>query len=162
GEEPRVVLVLGSAEDGRTPFHWLVRDVTGLRRAEADRGELLRRLVTVQEDERRRVARDLHDSVSQLLTALRFGLGSVEEAVPLPPTGVAALGFVRRVANDLGRVIHDLAHDLRPVALDELGLHAALEQLVSTWSTGQPEVEIDFRADSLEGQRLPPELETAV
>jgi PAS domain S-box-containing protein len=162
GEEPRDVLVMVSAAKGGTFFHWLFRDLTDLKRAEADRAELLRRVVTVQEEERQRVARDLHDNVGQLLTALSLGLKSLEEAGPLPPDALAPLALVRRMADELSRAVRDLTLELRPVTLDDLGLHAALSQLVSDWSARQPGVAVDLRADAVATERPPPEVETAV
>jgi signal transduction histidine kinase len=162
GEPPRDVLVLANAEAGRAFFRWLMRDVTELRRAEADRAELLRRIVTIQEDERRQIARDLHDNVGQLLTALSLGLKSVEQAGPFPPAVLRSLQLVRQAANELSQAIHNLSLKLRPVILDELGLHAVLKQLLSDWSASQPGIAIDFRADALAGRRLPLEVETAV
>jgi PAS domain S-box-containing protein len=162
GEESRYVLVMAFAEVGRSFFRWLFRDVTDLKRAEADRAELLRRVVTAQEDERRRVARDLHDNIGQLLTALSLGLKSVEEAGPLPPAAIAPLELVRRVTKELSRAVRNLVLNLRPVALDDLGLQAALGQLLSDWSAQQPGIAIDFQADALVAARLPPEVETAI
>jgi PAS domain S-box-containing protein len=162
GEPPRDVLVLATAEGGPDGFRWVFRDVTDLRRAEADRAELVRKLVTAQEDERRRIARDLHDNIAQLLTALNMGLHAVEQAGPLPPGAAASLGLVRRVANELRRAVRDLAGNLRPVALDDVGLHAALEQLVADWATQQPATAIDFQADAVADERLPRAVETVI
>jgi signal transduction histidine kinase len=159
---PRDVLVVSSAGAPSGIFRWVFRDVTVLRQAEADRAELLRRLVTAQEDERRRVARDLHDSVGQIVTALALGIESVAAAGPLPPSAVAALGLVRRSADALSRAVRELGLYLRPVALDDLGLHAALGQLIAGWSTQRPECGLEFQADALANVRLPSEVETAV
>src|SRR5262249_38652958 len=75
---------IGSSDYPDPSFHWLVQDITDSRRVEAARDELRYRLVTVQEEERRRVARELHDSVAQLLTALALGIRSVRDVGALP------------------------------------------------------------------------------
>ncbi len=161
-ERPRDVLVQANAADRSGKFRWVLRDVTALRQAEQDRAELLRRLVTAQEDERRLVARDLHDSVGQIITALALGIQSVEAAGPLPPAAVAALGLLRRATDALARAVRELALNLRPVALDDLGLHAALGQLIADWSAQRPECAIEFQAAGLTDARLPQEVETTV
>jgi PAS domain S-box-containing protein len=145
--------------DREATFRWLVRDITERRRVEAARDELLRRLVTAQEDERRRVARELHDSVGQLLTALLLGIRAVRDAGPLSSAALARLDDLQRLADELGRQIHDLAIRLRPTALDDLGLEAALGQLVGEWSA-RTGVAVDFQATGLESGRLRAELET--
>jgi signal transduction histidine kinase len=162
GEGPRDVILMASVEADRETFRWLLRDVTTLKRAEDDRAELLKRLVSAQEDERQRIARDLHDNVSQLLTALTLGLQTIALAGPLPEGARKSLDLVQRVAKDLGRAVHDLAHNLRPIALDAVGLHAALGQLLSDWATQQPGCTIDYRADAVAAVRLPPEIETTI
>jgi signal transduction histidine kinase len=91
-----------------------------------------------------------------------MGLHTVEQAGPLPPGAAASLGLVRRVATQLGRAVRDLALNLRPVALDDVGLHAALEQLVADWATQQPATAIDFQADAMADVRLPASVETVI
>ena len=127
----------------------------------AARTELLRKLATAQEDERRRVARDLHDRLGQELTALILGLKALEKAVPEDAPGRARLLEVEAIVGRIGREAHDLAIDLRPTVLDDLGLTPALSDYVARWSerTG---VAADFQPTGLEGQRLPPEVETTV
>jgi PAS domain S-box-containing protein len=135
------------------------RAEAALRGAMADRTELLRRLVTAQEDERRRVARDLHDGLGQELTALILGLKALEQSVPEDAPGRDRLREVERIVNVIGREAHDLAVELRPTALDDLGLPAALTAYVDRWSerTG---IAADFEPVGLGGDRLPPEVET--
>jgi PAS domain S-box-containing protein len=155
------VAVVEDRVDGEAAFRWLVRDITEQRRAEAAREELMRRLVTAQEDERRRVARELHDSVGQLLTALSLGVRAVRDAGPLPPAALERLDEVQRVADELGRTTHDLAVRLRPTALDDVGLVAAVQHEVADWSA-RTGVEVRFQAVGLGSQRFPPEVETVL
>ncbi|HZW29298.1 MAG TPA: ATP-binding protein [Isosphaeraceae bacterium] len=163
-EQPQVwiCVVARNWESGpRGNLHWMIRDVTARRQAEAERHELMSRLVTAHEDERRRIARELHDSVGQLLTALTLAVTTVREAAPLPPASDARLEEVERLAHQLGREVRDLAVRLRPPALDDLGLDAALAQHLRGWSTAVG-IEVDYQPSGVQVQRLPPEVETAI
>lgn len=157
----KVSMAEGNSGAGSTRLHWLLQDVTEQRRAVADRAELIRLLVSAQEDERRRVARELHDSVGQLLSALLLAVRSVRDAEPLSPPTLTRLDVVERVADELGRTMHDLAVRLRPTALDDLGLEVALQALVNGWSEHSG-VDADFQALGLGTTRLAPEVETAL
>ena len=93
---------------------------------------LLHRIVNTQEDERRRIARDLHDHFGQQLTALRLALerhqakGGAE--------GDGDMGEALSLTRQIGKDIDFLAWELRPAALDELGLVAALPRFATEWS----------------------------
>ncbi len=166
-EDPRDVQVMArAAEPGRGPagdvtLHWLIRDITEWKQAEATRAELLHRLVTAQEEERKRVARDLHDGLGQTVTALALGLHAVRRAGPLPPEALARLDVVQRLASVLSEQMHELAVRLRPLALDAVGLHEALHQRLVEWAphTG---VAIDYHTYGIQAERLPPEVETTI
>jgi signal transduction histidine kinase len=132
-----------------------------LARANAALTELLRRLVTAQEDERRRVTRDLHDSLSQELTALILGLKALVRVVPEGVPGRDRLLEFEAIVGRIGRKVHDLALELRPTALDDLGLAPAVAAYLARWSerTG---VAAEFQDLGFDGDRLPPEVETTV
>jgi PAS domain S-box-containing protein len=132
-----------------------------LTRANEARLELVRRLVRAQEAERRRVSRELHDGLGQELTALILGLKALERAVPEDAPGRARLREVEEVVGRISREAHDLAVELRPTALDDLGLGAALSDYVARWSA-RTGVTASFQPLGLEGGRLPAEVETAV
>ncbi len=129
--------------------------------AEADRRELLRRLVTAQEDERRRIARDLHDQMGQLVAALGLGLKAFEDANPDLSPARPLLVRLRELTDLIGREVHHLALELRPTALDDLGLQTALATYAEAWSE-RSGVEIDFQAAGLDTGRLPEAAETAL
>jgi two-component system, chemotaxis family, CheB/CheR fusion protein len=119
---------------------------------------LLGRLVTAQEEERARIARNIHDVVGQQLTALRLilerqqsGAGSVH--------GDSHLLNALRIVDDVDRQLDFLAWELRPAALDDLGLAMALSTYVKSWSTHH-DVQAEFRATGFDGRRLPSETET--
>ncbi|WP_149112202.1 GAF domain-containing protein [Limnoglobus roseus] len=129
--------------------------------AEIDRRrELALRLSAAQEEERKRVSRDLHDTVGQTHAGLSMALKAVAAAVP--PGGVPAerLAYARKLADDMGRELHAAAVRLRPTALDDLGLEAALRDLTAAWSRREG-VPADLYAN-LGGTRPAPEVETAV
>lgn len=88
---------------------------------------LSQQIVAAQEEERRKLSRELHDHVGQLLTGLRMSLGSVERATAAGRTPL--LGDARRIVDDITRIVRDLASGLRPSMLDDFGLQPALEWL---------------------------------
>lgn len=130
-------------------------------RSERKRTELLRKLATAQEDERRRVARDLHDQTSQLLAELTLAISAMDVHRRLSPDLASRVAEIEKIAEELGRQVHGLAVRLRPTALDDVGLVAAVQQLLSDWS-GRTQVPVDFEASGLGGDRLPPEVETVL
>ena len=98
-------------------------------------------LITAQEDERRRVARELHDEMGQHVASLLLGLHQLDAE---PSTnGDGHIEHLRTMVLDLDRGVRRLAHDLRPAALDDLGLTAALSSYVEEWSH-QTGVAADF------------------
>lgn len=94
-------------------------------RKEHLRGELLRRVITAQEEERKRIARELHDETSQALTALLF---AADEALESGTSGEvrATLERMQQLARHTLDGVHQLIFDLRPSMLDHLGLVPAL------------------------------------
>jgi signal transduction histidine kinase len=112
----------------------LAAEVQERRAAEAQVKALFKRLMTVQEEERRRIARDLHDQLGQPLTALRLNLDALESRDVDPASFAERLARARGLAEELDQSIDFLTWDLRPSALDQLGLAAALAQLVNSWS----------------------------
>ncbi len=114
------------------------RDLTAERRLQAERAQALsaltdahERLVTSQEEERRAIARELHDEVGQILTllAIRLDLAAADAAVPS-----AHIPAARALVSDLLARIRRLSLDLRPAILDDFGLLPAMEGLFSRYS----------------------------
>jgi PAS domain S-box-containing protein len=147
--------------DGRTLAGVVAsfEDITDRKRTEEARTELLRQLATAQEDERRRLARELHDRVGQQLTSLILTLKAGRDGGQVAAPGRELLERLQRTAEEVGRELRDLA--LRPTALDDLGLPAALQSAVEEWSR-RAGVEADFHTAGLEGRRLPGQVETAL
>lgn len=137
----------------------LQAEVAEHKKAEAARGQLLRRLVNAQEEERRRISRELHDQMGQYLSALMLRLKTLH-----PLAAGQARDNLRKMEELTGRLVgevHHLAWELRPAALDDLGLHMALQNYVEKWSE-RSGVAVDFHCGGLERERLPPEVETTV
>ncbi len=143
----------------------VIRDITRRKQTEAalresaDRmTDLSRRLIEVQEGERRNIALELHDEFGQILTGLKLTL---EMCTRLPQAEARSnLAAAHALVNDLIARTRKLSLDLRPATLDHLGLLPALLRLIGQYSA-QTQVQVDFRHEGLENQRFDPELETA-
>ncbi len=128
------------------------------REREALRRQLLEKVITTQEDERRRIARELHDSASQSLTSLIVGLRMMETQCA-QCASLTKASDLRQVASHTLDEVHDLSMRLRPRALDDLGLAAALESLAHEW---QARYKIPVDVVIQLNERLPGDVETAL
>jgi signal transduction histidine kinase len=131
----------------------LAREIVGHTAANKQVLELLRRVVSTQEDERRRISHELHDDIGQQLTALRLALER-EQASSRQCDLSAALALT----SSISREIDFIAWQLRPAVLDELGLAAALPRFVSTWSA-HVGIHADCRVERYSAGMLTPEAE---
>ena len=116
------------------------------------------RLVTAQEEERRHIARELHDEIGQILTVVKINLESLREPARLA-SGTAG---VETCVQNVDRAIQQaraLAHDLRPAILDDLGLPSALRWFVDQIPEGR--LNTHLALDGGEGKPLAPEIKTA-
>lgn len=100
-----------------------------LEERESLRRELLRHTVIAQEEERGRIARELHDETAQFLTALSLNLATLKNLVPEQPRSKALLDELQTMTREMSQGIYRLVHDLRPAQLDDLGLVPALQYL---------------------------------
>jgi signal transduction histidine kinase len=130
-----VVLVPVSVPGGQLEIYAIFRDITGRKRAEeelrryAERLQVLaRRVVEVQEEERRRLARELHDEIGQALTAIGINLQVLGRSCG--PEARPRLEDCRGVVQHAIEQVRGLALDLRPSMLDDFGLAAALRWLL--------------------------------
>lgn len=128
-----------------------------LRERDADRSNLLGKIITAQEEERRRIARELHDEVSQTLTGLVMSLGSVETQFARGSEARQRLESLRRLTSDAVEEIRRLIHDLRPSLLDDLGLVPAISWYVENYLTPAG-VKAELETQSFD-HRLPPTVE---
>jgi len=131
-----------------------------LHQKEMLRRQMLERMITLQEDERRRIARELHDQTGQRLTSTIMTLGLLEETIRTPE-GRAYVRDVRDTAAQILKEIRDLALVLRPSVLDDLGLLAALRHCLKGYQS-RYRLLVDLQVLGLDGKRLPPEVETAL
>ncbi len=126
--------------------------------AQQEVSQLLRRVVTAQEEQRGRISRDLHDQLGQQLTALRLAL---EHHRGQCPAGAADdLERAQALTQEIDGAIDFLAWELRPAILDDLGLPAALPRYVEEWSAHHG-IAARFEAGGTLAERLPPDVETA-
>jgi two-component system CheB/CheR fusion protein len=121
---------------------------------------LLHRLVTAQEDERSRIARDLHDHLGQQLTALRLGIERHRESKHGGEMD-EELERVLALAAQIDAEVDFLAWELRPAALDDLGLSAALPRFLKEWSAHYG-IAADFQTTGAVPARLSAEAETTL
>jgi signal transduction histidine kinase len=118
---------------------------------------LSHRLLEVQEEERRHIARELHDEIGQGLTGLKLALDAVER-LPVEAARIR-LRELQKCVNDLLTRVRDLSLDLRPGMLDDLGLLPALLWLFGRYSSQTP-VRVTIEHSGLD-RRFPPKVETA-
>lgn len=131
-----------------------------LRQKEALRRQLLHRVITVQEEERKRIARELHDETSQALASLIVRFQVLEEAKSLADVQGCLDDLRAETARALDKV-HEMALRLRPRVLDDLGLVAALRHYVRDYE-GRFCIPVDMQVVGLGSQRLPADVETAL
>jgi PAS domain S-box-containing protein len=131
------------------------------REAERARNELLGRLVFVQEDERRRIARDMHDQFGEHLTALSLEIAGLAEACGARADLAERARTLATIAERLDRDVEQLVWQLRPTALDDLGLRAALTNYVQEWSARHG-IAAELHTSGLLDDRLASEVETAL
>jgi signal transduction histidine kinase len=137
----------------------LLRLYQDLQEREDARAKLLRKVITAQEDERKRIARDLHDETTQSLAALVMRL----EAALAAPAG--EMGQRLKEAEELAvhalDEVHRLIVDLRPSVLDDLGLRSAIAWYCDR-ALRQKGLSVRFESSDLDNRRLPMEIEVAV
>jgi PAS domain S-box-containing protein len=132
-------------------------DITGHRRAERQLRRLSSYLLRLQDEERRRIARELHDSVGQLLAALEMNLSRLE---PKDSELAKIVADSSQLTREASRQLRSLSYLLHPPLLDEAGLGAALGWYVTGFSE-RSGINIDVEADS-ELSKLPQELQVTI
>jgi PAS domain S-box-containing protein len=160
---------------GHRALAWFTRDVSQrkaheeenarlweeLRQKEHLRSKLLARVIRAQEDERQRMARELHDGIGQSLNALVFGLNAVSTAVERTPD--VAPNLLQRLkvsTSDTVKELQSIIYDLRPSLLDDLGLIEALRWYARDRLESR-HIQVTLHVPD-EDLRLPPEIETAL
>jgi signal transduction histidine kinase len=120
---------------------------------------LRRRLSSAEEKERLRLSHELHDQAGQGLIAAILELNEIDPLI----RGAARerLYLVRKKMEELGKTLHHIAWELRPPAIDELGLKRALASYIADWSE-QCNIEVDFHGDDANLDDVPSDISTAV
>lgn len=126
----------------------------------ASRQLLIQQLVTAQEEERRRISRELHDQLGQLMTALDVGL-KVLLAQGRGADFQERVEQLQKVTKHTSETIQSLAYELRPIALDDLGLAATLEFYLEEWSS-RYRMEVHFESSGVSNLRLNPNVEITI
>jgi PAS domain S-box-containing protein len=130
-------------------------------RSEQARTELLTRLVFAQEDERRRIAREMHDQFGEQLTTLARRIEALKTAAAGRSELTAHIDALEVVSRQIDQDVDHLVWQLRPTALDDLGLRAALVNYVQDWSQ-RVQVPVKLHTSGLLDDRLPSETETTL
>ncbi len=141
------------ADQLATTFNSMLQAIDDLSKSRA------RHILHAQEEERKRIARELHDETSQALTSLLISLSLLEETVS-DQAAHARIIETRTLAHQTLRAVRNMSLDLRPSALDDLGLLPALRWYVKEYQQ-KCGIEVELSASGLK-ERLPPEVETAL
>ena len=138
-----------------------IRDITERKRAEESLRLLSAQLLHLQDQERRRIARELHDSAGQILTALGLNLSLVQsENGNTAPRAAKAIEESVSLVQELSRELRTISHLLHPPLLDEVGLASALRSYLDGF-TERSKIKVDLELPEDLG-RLPQDLETAI
>lgn len=139
----------------------IAEDITERRQAEQELRQLSGRLIRLEDEERRRIARELHDSTGQVLAALLMNLGAVQQsAARLGKKARRALAESLDLAKQCSQEVRTVAYLLHPPLLEELGLISALRIFVEGY-TRRSGIHVDLEAPADFG-RLPQEIELAL
>jgi PAS domain S-box-containing protein len=135
-------------------------DITDRRRAEERIRLLAQHLETVREEERKRIARELHDDIGQILTAIKIDMVGVQADCHCEGSSKGKIAGIQQLLLDGIQSVHTLCRQLRPGALDDLDLSDALEGLIDDWKL-RNRVECTICSDVDDGA-LSDEIKTAV
>ncbi len=147
-------------EHGVRYAYGLYSDITDRKRGEEIRALLLNQVITVQEEERRRIARELHDETAQSLASLLLGLSALTEARTVKVARVQAREL-HQVATRALAEVRRLAWGLRPSVLDDLGLAAALSRYAGEFGRGRG-IAVEVDVGGLGEERMSIAVETAL
>jgi PAS domain S-box-containing protein len=123
--------------------------------------EVRRAIATNEEEQRRRISRELHDQLGQLCASLIIGLDALETRLPDRSDAVAQLERLGELARVIDDDLHRIALELRPAALDDIGLDAALLNYLDQWAE-RAMVMVDYNCQGLDKLRPRSEVETAI
>src|SRR5215218_5326319 len=140
-----------SRDPGKTKLHGFMIDISERKRAEQALKDLAGRLIAAQEEERRRVARELHDDFNQRMALLSIELEQLGEKIEKPLELRETVQLILDQANELSGEIHRLSYKLHPSQLDHLGLFTAVKSLCRDLTqTGK--LKVDFHQAGFPGE----------
>jgi signal transduction histidine kinase len=122
-----------------------------------DLQRLSAKLITAQEEERRIIARELHDEVGQVLTAIKVELALAQTSIEAAGVSARVLADARSITDGALQTVRDLSHLLHPAMLDDLGLRAAIDWYLRGFSR-RHDIRVELLHDRMD-DRLPPEIE---
>ncbi len=146
------VTTIADSQGRPSSLQWVIHDVSerkrvegGLRQSENRLRALSERLLTVQEDERKRVALDLHDSLSAILAAIKY---NIEGAIQLlrNKRGDSAVPPLERALADIQNIFEEVRRiymDLRPALLDDLGIQATVRWFIREFQRDHPHIRVE-------------------
>jgi len=162
GSDFPMMLAVGEIQrDGAPLFVGIIHDLTARKVAETEREELRRRLMSAHEDERLRLAHELHDEAGQNLAAAMLDLRHLESMLCETPSASALLQRLRLQLDDMGRSLDRVARELRPMSIDDLGLAQAFADYVADWGE-RFQIGVEFQCLSGALDDLPPDVGTVV
>jgi PAS domain S-box-containing protein len=149
--------------EGRACLVAVGQDITAMKHTERQLREVTSRVMASQDEERRRIARELHDSTAQQLTGIRMNLGTIKRALTnADPKALRAVKECQQLAEQCAREIRTLSYLLHPPLLEEFGLAMALQCYIEGLGK-RSELEIHLDVDgALAELRFPRELETSL
>jgi signal transduction histidine kinase len=143
-------VVISSHSSG---FSMIVRDISERRAFEEQLRALSTRLITIQEEERKTIARDVHDELGQGLTALKLHVAALAQSLPAA-AAEGAKRDIERINDLIDENIHEvrrIAGELRPTAIDDFGLTAAVQLATENFTVQSGiECEVSIRPDEIE------------
>lgn len=122
--------------------------ITKLEASQQENRALTQHTLTIQEDERQRLAQDLHDELGQSLTAIKVMTATVARMNDMQNAIVKqSTTAIIEICDHLMKVVRSMMQQLHPLTLTELGLKAALHDLIDSWRLRCPTLQMDFQCD---------------
>lgn len=141
-------------EKAASDFRWLIRDLSEKKQAEAQLRYLSYQLLHIQEEERRRISMDLHDSIGQYLSAAKFSVENVliRLGSRLTDSEKESLGAIIPILQDSISEVRRIYTDLRPPVLDEMGILMTINWFCRQYQTIYPGIRVEWHSELDEAQ----------